>query len=150
MTSLPPLAVDGTTDQLRTVGLRIRNSVPKGYQLPKQVKQEEKKSETPVSIKRVPLPSRLQNQPPSLTFANSSSGSSLTMSSSTLSCWEEEINKPERRHMQTLDEIPSIVDNKGIKHNLDEFIIIDDGAETPKDLRQYVQQYGPLSFNDEF
>ncbi|QPG74473.1 hypothetical protein FOA43_001803 [Brettanomyces nanus] len=148
---LPPLNIDGSPQQISSIGERVRSSIDHGYQLPaSSIRTPEITSSTNLRAKRVPLPSNL-SQPPDLVSAASSSfsTSTMTMSSSSLSCWEDEINQPNRRHMQTLDETFEVVDKKGIKHSFNEFQIVDDFAK-PRDLPEFIADYGPLRFNEAF
>ena len=158
---LPPLVIEGTREELQKVGPRIRKNTPGGYHAPfnhskifarNQEKIEEPEISVPIenavpTFRRVPLPAKFADQPPALV---SSGTSSMTVTSSSLSCWEEEVNKPENRHMQTLNEIPAVVDKMGVKHSLADLEIIDDTQPQPRQLSDYVSEYGPLHFNETF
>ena len=158
---LPPLVIEGTREELQKVGPRIRKNTPCGYHAPfdhskifarNQEKIEEPEISVPIenavpTFRRVPLPAKFADQPPALV---SSGTSSMTVTSSSLSCWEEEVNKPENRHMQTLNEIPAVVDKMGVKHSLADLEIIDDTQPQPRQLSDYVSEYGPLHFNETF
>lgn len=142
----PPLTIKGSDAELKALGPRIRQSVPTGYHVPFDTAKIFVKPEAAEpKISRVPLPKNMQ-APPELVNSNSS----MTMSSSTLSCWEEEINRPETRHMQTLNETAAVVDKKGVKHSLDEFEIVDYDHPRVSELDDYQAKYGELKFQEGF
>ncbi len=156
----PPLVIEGTKEEIQKVGPRVRKNMPTGYHVPfdvskifvgvqENIEEPEKRTslESEPKFKRVPLPAKFGDEPPALV---SSGTSSMTITSSSLSCWEEEVNKPENRHMQTLNEIPAVVDKMGIKHSFADLEIVDDTQPQPRQLSDYVSEYGPLHFNEAF
>lgn len=124
-----PEVVDATTQSLQCIGMRIRQSVSGGYQLPplREDSYVPRQQVINQQTQRVPFPSHLQNQPPALDF-NSSTASSL-------SCWEDEIDKS-TAHMQTL------INERNTKRSRDQY--------EDKQLSDYQTQYGALTFNEEF
>lgn len=87
------------------------------------------------SFKRVPLPSHLANNgPPALDY-NGSTASSLAG-------WEDEVNRPS----VTLNSYYTTTNSSnGVKRGISD---VNDAKEMQMD--DYVQRYGPLSFNEEF
>ena len=160
MLEFPPLVIEGTKEEIQKVGPRVRKNMQTGYHVPfdvskifvgvqEKIEEPEKQTslESEPKFKRVPLPAKFGGEPPALV---SSGTSSMTITSSSLSCWEEEVNKPENRHMQTLNEIPAVVDKMGIKHSFADLEIVDDTQPQPRQLSDYVSEYGPLHFNEAF
>lgn len=136
---------DATSEKLQTLGMRIRQSISNGYQLPEanasncaSYMNNYEQQQLQNNNKRVPLPSHLgMSGPPALDY-NGSTASSL-------SCWEEEINNSSANRMQVLNDLYGApVSGCGVKRGIEEI------NDKEMQVNDYVQRYGPLSFNEEF
>ncbi|ODV84324.1 hypothetical protein CANARDRAFT_29205, partial [[Candida] arabinofermentans NRRL YB-2248] len=155
--------VDPVTERLQTLGMRIRKSVADGYMLPSSepiqsqfYQQPHHTSTHPTSylndyqqqhfsnIKRTPLPSHLQNQPPPLLY-NGSTASSLAG-------WEDDINSYSRP-LQTFQNDISNASTMKRRREDDEISYqskVDTDTSKVREYDDYVSQYGPLSFKEDF
>lgn len=130
---------DPNTQKLQTLGMRIRQSVSNGYQLPagtnvptymNNYEQQQKQN----NLRRVQMPTHLLSDgPPALDY-NGSTASSL-------SCWEDELNRTQNFH--SLQSFYSN-DSKNLKRGFD------DVESKDMQVNDYINKYGPLSFNEEF
>lgn len=136
---------DATSERLQTLGMRIRQSISNGYKLPEAsisssaaYMNNYEQQQIQNNSRRVPLPAHLgMNGPPALDYDGSTASS--------MSCWEEEINHSSVNRSQTLNDFYPAPGNGGaVKRGIDE---LDDKEMKVND---YVQRYGPLSFNEEF
>jgi hypothetical protein len=140
---------DSTSASLQTLGMRIRQSISNGYKLPESTSinsymnlYEQQHAINNMNdtnnFKRVPLPAHLANNgPPALDY-NGSTASSL-------SCWEDEINRP--HHVgSNFHSIDTFYNNlpSGTKRGISEV------ENKEMQVSDYVERYGPLSFNEEF
>jgi len=134
---------DPHRERLQTLGMRIRQSVSNGYQVPHQVtnsnsymnqyEQQQQQINSLNNFKRVPLPAHLaMDGPPALDY-NGSTASSLAG-------WEDEVNN----HTISVN-LNSLNSSTGIKRG---FSDVNDVKEMQ--MEDYVQRYGPLTFNEEF
>ncbi|KAK6465900.1 hypothetical protein DFJ63DRAFT_310983 [Scheffersomyces coipomensis] len=125
---------------LSTIGMRIRKAVSDGYNNPNSdVNQYSYQSQFTAGsyIQRVPLPSHMMDQPPSLT----NMGSTLDSSASNLAEWDSKYqinNAP----IQTIDQ--------GINYNKRKLDDHDTGDDQRNDVNLYTSKYGELKFNEEF
>lgn len=147
----PAVPHDPTAEKLQTLGMRIRQSISNGYKLPEQQLQSQipsymnnyEQQQVINNNRRVPLPCHLQNsQPPALDY-NGSTASSL-------SCWEEEINDVgNSNRFQNLNNYYTVGGseksvNGGLKRGFEQL----EGKDMQ--VSDFVERYGPLSFNEEF
>lgn len=137
------------TERLQTLGMRIRQSISNGYKLPESDSYMNTSSPSYMNnyeqqqmlnnSKRVPLPSHIvKDGPPALDY-NGSTASSL-------SCWEDEINQRANHSINNFQTLNN--DNYNYSSNLKRGIAEVDGKEMQ--INDYVQRYGPLTFNEEF
>ncbi|ODQ48981.1 hypothetical protein PICMEDRAFT_14487 [Pichia membranifaciens NRRL Y-2026] len=136
---------DATSERLQTLGMRIRQSISNGYKLPEANTSNNaayindyEQQQLQNNSRRVPLPAHLgMNGPPALDY-NGSTASSL-------SCWEEELNHSSVNRSQMLNDFyPAQGNPGGVKRGIEEL------NDKEMQVNDYVQRYGPLSFNEEF
>lgn len=135
---------DPTIAKLQTIGMRIRQSVSNGYKLPEYsgsapaYMNDYEQQQMLNSNRRVPLPNHLQRDgPPALDY-NGSTASSLSF-------WEEEINRLRfATNMQTLDEWSEGFN--GMKRPA----AFMEKEDREMQVSDYQARYGPLSFNEDF
>lgn len=129
------------TEQLQTLGMRIRQSISNGYQLPNDnnvptYMNNYEQQQMQNKIKRVNMPVHLaMTGPPALNY-NGSTASSL-------SCWEEEINKPQSHNFHSLESFYD-TEPRNLKRG------ISDVDTKEMQMNDFVDKYGPLSFNEDF
>lgn len=129
---------DPNAQKLQTLGMRIRQSVSNGYQLPTGTNiptymNNYEQQQIQNSSRRVHMPAHLlSGGPPALDY-NGSTASSL-------SCWEDEVNKTQNFHsLESFYNEP-----KNLKRGIE-------SVETKEmQMNDYINKYGPLSFNEEF
>ncbi|GME72581.1 unnamed protein product [Ambrosiozyma monospora] len=146
-------SLDSTTQQLQSIGMRIRKSVNDGYMLPNQ----QPSNNSFLSDYERQHISKLQQTtlnrgPPALSFGVSTASS--------LSDWESNVNVMKA----PMHSLPSFSTGSSKKRSLDDDIeesyssysnpvVFNNAASADsneKGLNDFVKQYGPLSFNEDF
>lgn len=123
----------GADSPLPSVAMRIRKAVSEGYN-------QGQATNFLGNYQRVPLPTSLQNQPPSLTSSES------TRTVSNLEEWDS-YYKINNAPIQTIDEL---YDNSFVNPLKRKFEGAGAGAGTEPEIAQYQAKYGELKFNEEF
>ncbi|GMG55479.1 unnamed protein product [Ambrosiozyma monospora] len=151
-------SIDSTTQQLQSIGMRIRKSVNDGYMLPNQ----QHSNNSYLSDYERQHISKLQQTtlnrgPPALSFGVSTASS--------LSDWESNANVM-KAPMQSLPSFSTSIGSRKKRSRDDDIeennyssysnpVIFNNApaasaSSNEKGLNDFVNQYGPLSFNEDF
>lgn len=138
---------DEITERLQTIGMRIRQSVSMGYKVPDSstcglpsYMNDYEQQQSINNTRRIPLPSHLDGSTPPALDYNGSTASSLAG-------WEQEINSSITDNMHNINKYYNVTPHNEPSCLKRGFANVE-GKEL--DVGDYVQRYGPLSFNDEF